>query len=89
MEPLFDGVGVPVEDQVGEDQVPDAVYACTRGSKPPRTLSSFPLAPERRQEGGPPGSRGELPEPLQLAGQGADALTRRTYLLCAGLGYSI
>ena len=29
----------------------------------------FPLAPERRQEGDPPGSRGELPEPLQLAGQ--------------------
>jgi hypothetical protein len=29
----------------------------------------YPLAPERRQEGGPPGSRGELSEPLQLAGQ--------------------
>ena len=39
VEPLFDGDGVPVEDRVGEAQVPDAVYACIRGSKPPRTLS--------------------------------------------------
>lgn len=45
VEPLFDGDGVPVEYRVGEAQVPDAVYACTRGSKPPRTLTSFPRSP--------------------------------------------